>query len=1085
VSIEQDAADRMDPMNKKVVVEVWGLSDELSSSLLSRWEMTWHRLLESGQHGSYKADEDSSDAQRLLFTASTVSLHYDAYSDCIAISAYVSDVVGKSSAHMSFVCTWWWRQNCEGLLMTQTNPSFKATPSLLMFAKSRDGGRRLIHTLAVRDFHGPRVRKDSYNSEILCSGTEGLETPDRLSRVSNLLVGSTTVSYPVVELVSSTSEFEIEWRDARIPLDYSLAHGAPRVAAIGGKHCESVAIAASSGFCVLDCGKSFAMRDDDCRRNGDVPPNRLPHVFTRRSKPKWHRFGSESEEVLFRVISMLWWEGAPHSDDWAASSDLLVALIAVDDPRAPGRYLACWTQHDLDFDHQLLFSYDDVALVAGNVQVDEIPRYGVRIPNDFSPASLDLLVEPGVGEAPSSLTHRKAVLLVSEASKHKSFLVYQLQAARWKPRRAISYKDMLPFIVLTECVSFGSVQDVSALFLASASFAFALEDDREQPGEGECVATVGVVPSSGGGAEVVAVSRDGQIASSTIVAPNDRHSSSELVRYWMADMAQDNSHDHCAVQTIEWLLEMSNGSLYVWSVPILESSSNTTDSLNATDMLGSSSFAKKTSYWMQQNGSGPRRVVSLSSIPRDLFGSELGTEQVCRKMHQSLGEVFEKQLFRVDFLEHETMTAGDFVLSIPRSLPSLYARITASYESRKQLSAFDWQMHRRVATSVYRDHFLVSLQLMLLRAVESRARTAQDNGLLENLARSLKYILSPLQFALLVLDVGRQMEPGLVQYLFPLRLSANQSTTTVDLLHDTLENGSITGAASVLPLFGDHSILRLSCMRILKHCLDAIGEATRDPHCSGFESCPEERLLLRDIFHYALKLDGSCRDDEDGEDRTSDADEASSHDSSSSSEARNYSMICGVSRLFRRSPSSAPALLNGSGAHLPNGDHRPTESGYRVVSHMILHEVIRSPSAMAWKRSFAAASLLIGDSTSGMHLCNAESFFRYLQRTTLAELFPSGDRSPVNTYDDDVALMWRHTHDCHAALQSSQSSVLLDLVLILLGSPKSGEASDSALPGLLLVAIVTGHHCQRQTEFLSPASLQHPMITAYEAAQCA
>ena len=72
--------------------------------------------------------------------------------------------------------------------------------------------------------------------------------------------------------------------------------------------------------------------------------------ITHRLPPKWHLFGSESEEKAFRVLSMTWWQGNQMAKQHHLSDDLLVAVLQLlirdaesDDP-AGTCYLACWSQ---------------------------------------------------------------------------------------------------------------------------------------------------------------------------------------------------------------------------------------------------------------------------------------------------------------------------------------------------------------------------------------------------------------------------------------------------------------------------------------------------------------------------------------------------------------------------------------------------------------------------------------------------------------------------------------------------------------------------------------------------------------------
>jgi hypothetical protein len=55
-------------------------------------------------------------------------------------------------------------------------------------------------------------------------------------------------------------------------------------------------------------------------------------------------------------------------------------------------------------------------------------------------------------------------------------------------------------------------------------------------------------------------------------------------------------------------------------------------------------------------------------------------------MHHSLGEAFEEYLFHNAFLAHKTMMTGDFVASVPRFIPSVYALLSESDKTGNESS---------------------------------------------------------------------------------------------------------------------------------------------------------------------------------------------------------------------------------------------------------------------------------------------------------------------------------------------------------------------------------------------------------------
>ena len=150
---------------------------------------------------------------------------------------------------------------------------------------------------------------------------------------------------------STQTNGEIEWRESRIPPSYISSFGAPNIAAIGRRHCRSIAVASCKGFCVLDCSRltsssyepQSSSHDDKTSKNGFSGV----HNNARTAYPKWSLFGSESEERGFRVLAMTWWEGevceaGKSSENF--TDDLLLAVVERGEGKLQKMYLACWSR---------------------------------------------------------------------------------------------------------------------------------------------------------------------------------------------------------------------------------------------------------------------------------------------------------------------------------------------------------------------------------------------------------------------------------------------------------------------------------------------------------------------------------------------------------------------------------------------------------------------------------------------------------------------------------------------------------------------------------------------------------------------
>jgi hypothetical protein len=270
---------------------------------------------------------------------------------------------------------------------------------------------------------------------------------------------------------------------------------------------------------------------------------------------------------------------------------------------------------------------------------------------------------------------------------------------------------------------------------------------------------------------------------------------------------------------------------------------------------------------------------------------------------------------------------------------------------------------------------------------------------------------------------------------------------------------------------------------MLEYCLHTVLDSSHRRDNAGFDFALEERLSLHDIFHYALKLDSSGYDER--EDTASSVVESCSDDSSAA-EPRGYSLTCGVSRLFRRREEDH-FLLNGNGTYRMDEDYNRgavSRTGFEVVSRVILHDVLHATDACSdadtsasWRRCFVVASLLIRDSLFGLDLCSADRFSRYLRNAdtySLSSLLPS----TLRTYSDLVELVAAKKRECYAELERTESGILLDLFLILLGCHWSSGEADPVVAGLLLLAVVTGHHSGRIKDYVDDDSLEHPYLKA-------
>lgn len=184
---------------------------------------------------------------------------------------------------------------------------------------------------------------------------------------------------------------------------------------------------------------------------------------------------------------------------------------------------------------------------------------------------------------------------------------------------------------------------------------------------------------------------------------------------------------------------------------------------------------------------------------------------------------------------------------------------------------------------------MMALRLLVLRSVELLARAhkrhskdqsdvSESNLLLgmmffSVIVDAVRRCTTNLQFASLVLEVGRQIEPGNLEHLYPLPLPAaaavasaagpepsdaaldrTTARTVVDLFALCIDEGSVAASASALPLMTSRAQARRYCVLLLDEAIDSFVRNTHHAECD-FDTTEEERRVIGDIFSFGMKLE--------------------------------------------------------------------------------------------------------------------------------------------------------------------------------------------------------------------------------------
>jgi hypothetical protein len=1053
----------------KCVVEAYAIGPE-GALLISTWDLSADRLLEDC-HRRFTVDQipkDESDSSMLVRRGREVALQYHRTSDCLAITGTVA--TKKILGELSFACIWNWRSNVEGLLVAAADASSTpgASLSLLNICSDAAGATKLAHATASCQRTSARIRLELYDSAILAPRSDYPPTNGNLGlrTRSNLLLSPSTVSYPHLSRASAKSTFELEWRESAVSWEYIQTHGPLDIATIGRHRGSSIAVASAHGLCTMDC-------------------TNIDHSGTRTQR-RWRRFGKAAEEAAFKVLAFVWWEGPPVQTDehYLLSEDLILAIVEVSAGDESGRYLSCWSPRMLDLDHQLLFP----------AQGARKHRWGIDLPEDFNASSLDVL-ECLRYDGPEGCQSRKAILLISDDLLAASYRIFQVQLVNEPLVSHDELKDSLPFFVLAECAASNIIGSSADLFLAAGNFGFDLRDAVSSSNATDFVATLAVIHLAGNGVDAICVSATSIIAAGQLVDARQNSSVYEISAVWQADVVRKRLDDVtcCDIDLIVWLFKLADDSFMSWSVPSPNSADEITALLAPKDrtkaspfsvhfgchMLGYYSHAANSSLWIHQPSIGPGKHLLLQTTPRSTFGCILSSGQDIQKFHRTLGEDFEHDLFRVDFLEHETLGPGDLRLSFPASIPSIYFEIRGSTNISNLESTFR-HLEARIDASLFRDVSFLSLQLLISRLIEeigalssSRKSHRLSSRVFSALVHFGRLHMSPLQFSALFLETGRQLEPCYFDLLFPLPKppvefedDRERSETVLDLFDLALGCGSIKIAASLLPLLHDTDASRRTCALILSHCLKCIDACCDTYFDVGFDVAQEEQAAIGDVFRYSLKLEDACISD------TFDDSDASDEDGHSPIALSRYSILCGV--LGRAQAHGFKKHMNGD-----LGKAQP-DNGARITTQYLIQCLLHRQQ---WKKAIAIAELTIGGSTSGLTMCSKSDLTKLFHNVNVHHVLyslPAEFRGPSGLVNYLTTAM----QSCELLNSADKASRLVDYVLTLLHQHERLASAEVA--GLLAVALVTSYAAGRTQDILVEDGLEEKcaLVDAFYEAVC-
>ncbi|CAJ1952662.1 unnamed protein product [Cylindrotheca closterium] len=740
------------------------------------------------------SDEDW-DIKNSINTKFGLDLHIEY--DTFAISTAVGDQwIG---------CVWNWRTNAIGLIVQ--NEANLSLWSRLYFGKEKQTGLKLCYLeTCIQD-----LRIQTHKHLI----TAGVLSPPNSRAIQlescPLFLAADFVAFPYLSHEINNGTQQLAWKSSTLPLSYINAYGAPKFAAVGRQNSATIAIASSSGVCLLD------------------------------NKYRWKQFGTPIEESSFSIILMEWWEGngTKKSEE---NEDLLVTIIEL---RSGKQYLSCWSPKRLGTSHQLL--------VSASPDTGTETKWGIPLAEDVKVSSLMLLAEPS-SKSDGAQQARKAVVFVASTDPEASELVYttfQLQLSTpLKGRSEKRSNSVLTSKTISGILKDGtrSIGPISSIFLAGASFRFDLQDRCTSTLASSLVATVGVVRSPGG-LEVISYDARNTACQSTLVHTD------ELSKISLVDVVHGADR---LVDTFVWAIELLNGEIFCWSVPsLLGAEIDETlgfysvpienDTLKPSVLhppvrvckrdrrnklmryaMGNLSHAGSSSDWMQRSAVGCQSDMFVGPIPHSTYDCGLRTGQRCRKYRRANLYGTSDDSYAADINVSESDGPSNFMITPPAFVPSLYSmHVETAYrrirmaqpddsnmsqelkEDKARILSIERHIHNRMTTIQNKDAVTMTLRLFVLRTVEMVADLHKRHGkaptdasqafllvattVLSEVIESVRRFATDLQFASLFLEVGRQMEPSCLPHLFlppPSERSASASQS------------SLQAAMSVADLFG-------------------------------------------------------------------------------------------------------------------------------------------------------------------------------------------------------------------------------------------------------------------------------------------
>lgn len=485
------------------------------------------------------------------------------------------------------------------------------------------------------------------------------------------------------------------------------------------------------------------------------------------------------------------------------------------------------------------------------------------------------------------------------------------------------------------------------IFIAGASFQFDLVNDGNYGSHTtQYIATLGVICAMGKTMFTVIVTPIGPVSCACLYESDfSKIIYSTVQRYWIGDTVMVKSKDRRG--QFVWTVAKSDGCNFTWSVPFFQyQRDHDDDSVVVTsaeeDMTGLKDDVNKNmkvksillDVLLPHAKIISSHLQSAHTQNSDLHGTVFHDGDVLHGCVIDESEILlgpmpsiycqfvfyvgqaSCNILRTQLDSSIVQLYGltDCIVGPPTFVSSLFIDLSEDDAVRHLHSTHIFEKFKYFDTTMVAVRTIVTCLTVFISSTmdksdEITVGNSEVNNVIKIVEDALSRILtfargsmSDIHFASLFLSTGRQLEPHQCNHLFPLLFSAHTpSKSLITDLEDNIKNvplsisvqdlyssavtaGSLTVAASALPLLDVKKFTHKQCMLLLHHSISTILRLSTVNGKQCISCIREECVFFRQLYLYGLKLEDSANMLEYEEDSSCSDEGSSTSDDSNLSE---------------------------------------------------------------------------------------------------------------------------------------------------------------------------------------------------------